>query len=139
MKVVLTAMLLIVAFHTRGQTDQAQSPIHQLRIYEIFTDNKQAFHERFRDHAARMMKKYDFNIVAIWESQKDNRIEFVYILEWKNETIMKESWAKFMADQEWIDIKKMTSEKHGKLVGEIEDRTLILQDYSPRKSLLGRN
>src|SRR6266571_7177794 len=27
--------------------------IHQLRIYEIFDQNKQAFHERFRDHAWR--------------------------------------------------------------------------------------
>ena len=29
--------------------------IHQLRIYEIFEHNKAAFHQRFRDHAARII------------------------------------------------------------------------------------
>jgi hypothetical protein len=30
--------------------------IHQLRIYEIFEDSKDAFHARFRDHAARILR-----------------------------------------------------------------------------------
>jgi hypothetical protein len=30
--------------------------IHQLRIYEIFEHNKAAFHTRFRDHAAWLMR-----------------------------------------------------------------------------------
>jgi hypothetical protein len=113
---------------------QSSDRIHQLRIYEIFTDNKEAFHQRFKDHAARIMKKYNFNILAIWESQKENKIEFVYLLEWVNEAAMKDAWAKFMADKEWSDIKKETSAKHGKLVGEIQDRMLIVKDYSPNKS-----
>jgi hypothetical protein len=50
---------------------------------------------------------------------------------------MKDRWAKFMADQEWSDIKKQTAAKHGQLVGEIQDRTLRLTPYSPRKELLG--
>jgi hypothetical protein len=29
----------------------------------------------------RIMAKYDFKIVATWESKKDNRTEFVYLLE----------------------------------------------------------
>lgn len=41
--------------------------IHQLRIYEIFEDTKNAFHARFRDHAARIMRRYGFRILAIWE------------------------------------------------------------------------
>lgn len=52
---------------------------------------------------------------------------------------MKESWAKFMADQEWKDIKKKTSELHGQLVGEIADRILLLKDYSPSKTLLAKD
>jgi hypothetical protein len=42
--------------------------IHQLRIYKIFEQNKAAFHTRFRDHTARLMRGYGFNIVAMWES-----------------------------------------------------------------------
>ena len=110
--------------------------IHQLRIYEIFEHNKQAFHERFRDHAMRIMAKYDFRIVAMWEVKNGARTEFVYLLEWPDEPTMKDRWAKFMADPEWSAIKKETGAKYGKLVGEIQDRTLKLTDYSPRKTPL---
>jgi hypothetical protein len=110
--------------------------IHQLRIYEIFENNKHAFHERFRDEAVRIMAKYDFKIVAIWESRTSERTEFVYLLEWPDEATMKDRWAKFMQDQEWKDIKKRTGAQHGALVGDIEDRTLRLTDYSPQRRLL---
>ena len=59
--------------------------IHQLRIYEIFEHNKAAFHDRFRDHAARIMKTYGFEIVAMWEVLTERRTEFVYLLAWPNE------------------------------------------------------
>jgi len=54
--------------------------MHQLRIYEIFEQNKAAFHDRFRDHAARIMKSYGFDIIAMWESKTNDRTEFVYLL-----------------------------------------------------------
>jgi hypothetical protein len=105
--------------------------IHQLRIYEIFDDTKQAFHQRFRDHAMRIMARHDFRIVSMWESRSGDRTEFVYLLEWPDEATMKDRWAKFMADQEWSDIKQRTRAQ-GRMVGEIQDRTLRLTDYSPR-------
>jgi NIPSNAP protein len=117
----------------------AATPIHQLRIYEIFDHNKQAFHDRFRDHAMRIMTRYDFHIVAQWEAKNGERTEFVYLLEWPDEVTMKDRWAKFMADQEWSGIKKQTAAKYGKLVGDIQDRTLHLTPYSPRKELLSEN
>jgi hypothetical protein len=113
--------------------------VHQLRIYEIFDNNKQAFHDRFRDHAMRIMAKYDFHIVAMWEAKNGARTEFVYLLEWPDESTMKDRWAKFMADQEWSAIKKETGAKYGNLVGEIQDRTLRLTAYSPRKQLLSKH
>lgn len=109
--------------------------IHQLRIYEIFDGNKKAFHERFCDHAMRIMARYGFKIVATWESRHNNRTELVYLLEWSDRETMKERWAKFMPDQEWAKIKKATAEAQGSLVGDIEDRTLELTDYSPSRRL----
>jgi NIPSNAP protein len=126
--------LLLLRTSTTG-ADEQQKVVHQLRIYEIFDSNKKAFHERFRDHAMRIMARYDFKIVAMWEAQKGDRTEFVYILEWPDKETMRDRWAKFMADKEWADIKKETSRIHGNMVGEIEDRTLELTDYSPRKTL----
>lgn len=113
--------------------------VHQLRIYEIFDNNKQAFHDRFRDHAMRIMAKYGFHIVAMWEAKNGARTEFVYLLEWPDEATMKDRWAKFMADREWSAIKKETGAKYGNLVGEIQDRTLTVTPYSPRKELLTKS
>jgi len=120
---------------TTVEQSASSTPIHQLRIYEIFENNKAAFHERFRTEAIRIMKKYDFNIVAMWESRTPQRTEFVYLLEWPDEATMQDRWAKFMADQEWKDIKKRTGAQHGALVGDIEERTLYLTSYSPRTKL----
>jgi heme-degrading monooxygenase HmoA len=104
--------------------------IYQLRIYEIFETNKDAFHTRFRDHAARIMKRYGFDIVAMWEAKRPEQTEFVYLLCWPDEETKTRSWKAFMADQEWDDIKKATRDR-GALVGQIQDRTLLPTGYSP--------
>ena len=104
--------------------------IHQLRIYEIFEENKAAFHARFRDHAARIMQHHGFQIVAMWEAKAEQRTEFVYLLRWPDEQTKIAAWAAFMADREWDEIKRATR-GHGSLVGKIEDRLLVPTDYSP--------
>ncbi|WP_308365779.1 MULTISPECIES: NIPSNAP family protein [unclassified Microbulbifer] len=109
--------------------------VHQLRIYEIPRENKDVFHDRFHKHAMRIMDKYDFNIVSIWETEYDQKTEFAYLLEWPDEKTMKAQWEKFMADQEWKDIKKKTGKAHGRFVNAIEDRKLTLTSYSPSKVL----
>ena len=124
-----------IALAQKAPVATATDPIHQLRIYGIPEDNRQVFNERFRDHAIRIMKKYDFKIVAIWESAVDDKLEFIYLLEWENEAQMKKAWENFMADQEWKDIKAATSQLHGTFVNSIEEKSLILTDYSPQKTL----
>jgi heme-degrading monooxygenase HmoA len=105
--------------------------IHQLRIYEIFEQNKEAFHNRFRDHAERIMRGYGFTILAMWETKTEQRTEFVYLLAWPDEATMRQAWTQFMADEEWKTIKRVTAAEHGVLVGEIEDRILYPTSYSP--------
>jgi hypothetical protein len=105
--------------------------IHQLRIYEIFEHNKAAFHARFRDHAARIMKTYGFHILAMWEATSAQRTEFMYLLAWPDEAAMRGAWERFKADEEWKEIKRRTAAQHGDLVGEIEERVLVLTEYSP--------
>lgn len=108
--------------------------IHQLRSYEIFEHNKAAFHARFRDHAARIMATYGFNIVHMWENVTEQQTNFVYLLEWPNEAEMKLAWQRFMADQEWQEIKRVTRAEHGDLVGAISEMVLEPTDYSPANS-----
>jgi hypothetical protein len=106
--------------------------IHQLRVYEIFERNKAAFHARFRDHAMRIMRKYGFEFVAMWESKTDRRTEFIYLLTWPDVATKEAAWTAFMADEEWKDIKRVTSAEHGDLVGEIQDRVLTATAYTPK-------
>ena len=106
-------------------------PIQQLRIYEIFDGNKQAFHDRFRDHATRIMARHGFKILSMWETSSRGKTEFVYLLEWPDESRMTAAWKAFMADAEWSEIKRVTAAQHGQMVGSIEERTLRLTSYSP--------
>lgn len=138
MKFFLLPFFLLATFVVKAQDTTAVSPaksttpVYQLRVYEIFENNKKDFHDRFRDHAMRIMKKYNFKISSIWESRSANKTEFIYLLEWPDEITMKQSWEQFRADKEWIEIKRLTSAKSGELVGKIEDRVLIKTAYSPR-------
>ena len=105
--------------------------IHQLRIYEIFESNKAAFHARFRDHAMRIMARHGFRILPMWETRSAGRTEFAYLLAWPDLETKAARWASFMADPEWIEIKRVTSLEHGSLVGAIEDRVMTPTAYSP--------
>ena len=98
--------------------------IHQLRTYELFEDTKVAFHERFRDHAMRIMERHGFRFLAAWESTTDGRVEFLYVLEWPDRATMTERWAAFMADEEWITVKRQTPDRDRPMVGAIEDQVL---------------
>ena len=131
MALAFAAALVFATVPRLASASEQPQVIHQLRIYEIFENNKQAFHERFRDHAMRIMAKYDFKIVAQWETRHEGRTEFVYLLQWPDQATLTDRWARFMADQEWAAIKKRTGAQHGQLVGDIEDRVLTVQDYSP--------
>ena len=105
--------------------------VHQLRIYEIFEHNKDAFHARFRDHAWRIMRAHGFTVLGFWETRTDARTEFVYLLEWPDEATLRAAWTDFLADPEWVEIKRQTSAAHGDLVGEVQDRVLEATPYSP--------
>ncbi|MDY6948725.1 MAG: NIPSNAP family protein [Pseudomonadota bacterium] len=128
------AALVLAGMLPMAAAGESQQPVvHQLRIYEIFDDNKAAFHDRFRNDAMRIMARYDFQIVAMWETQLNGRTEFVYLLQWPDRATLTDRWARFMADQEWADIKKRSGARHGKLVGDIEDRVLTTTDSSPSR------
>lgn len=127
----LVALSLAAAAPAAGTSACPAQTVEQLRIYEIFESNKAAFHNRFRDHAMRIMKRHCFEIVSMWETSHAGRTEFTYILRWPDEATMKARWAAFMADEEWSRIKRETAAAHGKLVGEIEERVLRRTPYSP--------
>jgi len=128
----IAAALAAAALFTTPTSATERAPmIEQLRIYEIFENNKDAFHARFRDHAARIMKTHGFDIAAMWEAKTKDRTEFIYVLRWPDEATMRQSWARFMQDAEWSAIKDSSAAEHGRMVGAIEERVMQRTSYSP--------
>jgi hypothetical protein len=115
----------------RRLTSEREHMIYQLRTYEIFETNKDAFHARFCDHAMRIMGRYGFDFAGLWESATPERTEFLNPLGWPDEATMRRQWEAFMAEEEWTQIKRETNAAHGDQIGEIKDQVLLLADYSP--------
>ena len=131
----ILSLIVSVVFSPFSQADLLTTPVHQLRIYQVPRENVQFFHERFHQLCLPIMKRYGFHVLATWQSEFEGKVEFVYLLEWPDTKTMEQSWARFMADQEWKDIKKATAAVHGTYVEKVASRTLLLTDYSPAKSL----
>jgi hypothetical protein len=96
-------MLLLLGLPMYGNAaDSYRCPanearLQQLRIYEINRDNRGPFHQRFQDHALRIMKKYGFNVVGMWESDTGEKLQLVYVLDWPDRATMDSAWKAFLA------------------------------------------
>jgi hypothetical protein len=107
------------------------SSLQQLRIYEINRANRDAFHQRFQDHALRIMQRHGFSVVDMWESDTGEKLQFVYVLSWPDRATMDARWKAFLADEEWIEIKRRTAAESGELVREANGQPLVRVSYSP--------
>jgi hypothetical protein len=115
-------------------TSHAQGPVYQLRIYKLHPGNEAHFHDRFRDQCMPIMKRYGFDIVLTSQSGPSGHAEFIYLLRWKDRTTQTLAWKQFLADPEWIAIKKATSAEFGDLVDDVQDRSLDMLPYTPPPS-----
>jgi len=113
------------------QSSELNAGIYQLRIYEVSSARRDAFHERFEKHALRIMKRYGFTPIVLWESKSVVDFEFVYILYWPDVKTMEQQWRLFMADSEWIEIKRKMASEIGEPVQRVSSRLLDGVTYSP--------
>jgi heme-degrading monooxygenase HmoA len=128
------AILLVLLWVGSSLGALAQSPVYQLRIYKLHPGNETHFHDRFRDQCMPIMKRYGFNIVFTSQSGAAGQAEFVYLLRWRDRATQVDAWKKFLADEQWIAIKKATAAKFGDLVDDVQDRSLDMLPYTPPPS-----
>jgi len=128
------AILVALLWFGIGIAAMAQSPVYQLRIYKLHPGNEAHFHDRFRDQCIPIMKRYGFDIVFASQSEASGHAEFVYLLRWKDRGTQVQAWKKFLADEEWIAIKKASTAKFGDLVDDVQDRSLDMLPYTPAPS-----
>ncbi|MDR7061316.1 MULTISPECIES: NIPSNAP family protein [unclassified Sphingopyxis] len=128
------AAILALAPVTVALAADHPAPLQQLRIYEIPRANEGVFHDRFRDHALRIMARHGFAVRSIWRSEHEDKVEFVYLLDWPDVSAMDAAWTAFLADPEWIAIKKETAARDGKYVESVAVRTLEPVPWSPDRA-----
>jgi len=128
----LAILILLSCWLATGS--QAQAPVYQLRIYKLHPGNETHFHDRFRDQCMPIMKRYGFDIVFTSQSGAAGQAEFVYLLRWKDRAAQIAAWKAFLADPEWIAIKRSTNAKFGDLVDAVQDRSLDMLPYTPPSS-----
>jgi hypothetical protein len=105
--------------------------INQLRLYDVDPALREPFLRRFRDHAQRIMtERYGFRILAMWLSEQDGRLRFIYLLSWRDAAEMRAQWAAFMADAEWEEVKRQSRVGIGEMVQKVEDIPLGAVDFS---------
>ena len=130
------AIFLAILWIGTGMDAVAQSPVYQLRIYKLHPGNEAHFHDRFREQCIPIMKRYGFDIVFTSQSgtSQGGHAEFVYLLRWKDRATQIEAWKTFLADKEWIAIKKASTVKFGDLVDDVQDRSLDMLPSTPAPS-----
>jgi heme-degrading monooxygenase HmoA len=128
------AILVAILWVGSGIGALGQTPVYQLRIYKLHPGNEAHFHDRFRDQCIPIMKRYGFDIVFASQSGPNGHAEFVYLLRWKDRATQVQAWKEFLADEEWIAIKKVSTAKFGDLVDEVQDRSLDMLPYTPAPS-----
>ena len=67
----------------------------------------------------------------MWESALPSGPRLVYILNWPDIATKETAWRDFLADTEWVEIKRITKAEHGDLVGEVQDHILARTSYPP--------
>ena len=132
--VAIRSALAMLSEERKSGMNQEQSKsrsVYQLRIYEVSADKRDVFHSIFKNHALRIMKRYGFDAVALWESSSVVNFEFIYILKWPDTATMEYQWKRFLADEEWIAIKKKTVSETREPVLKVTSRLLNEIEYSP--------
>ena len=117
---------------------QAQAPagrVFEMRTYTTNEGKLPTLNTRFRDHTLKLFTKYNMTNIGYWTPQEGPLAQntLIYIVAHESREAAKASWAKFLADPEWVKV-RTESEVNGKiLVKSPESVFLVPTDYSPIK------
>jgi RNAse (barnase) inhibitor barstar len=75
--------------------------IYELRRYELFPQNKKAFHDRFQNNFLPLSEKYGFKLVGAWDTEIGDGSSFTYILAWEDLNSRQTAWDGINSNAEW--------------------------------------
>jgi len=104
--------------------------IFELRTYDIHPGKMPDIKARFRNHTLRIFKKHAIEVVDFWERAEGDAGQLIYVCLFEDEAQMKEAWASFRADPEWVAA-RAASEANGPLTKQVTSVVMRRTDFSP--------
>lgn len=110
--------------------DKTNTECYELRIYHAAPGKLDALHARFRHHTVKLFAKHGITSVGYWTPLDNPDRQLIFLLSYPSREARETAWKAFMSDPEWLAVVK-ESEKNGPLVEKVENRFLVLTDFSP--------
>jgi hypothetical protein len=125
------AALLVAAFTpARGADARPDTRCYELRTYHANEGQLEALHQRFRDHAVRLLEKHGIINIGYWVPVENPERKLYFILAYPSREAREKMWQAFINDPEWQKAFR-ASEERGRLVAKVQSVFLQTIDYSP--------
>jgi hypothetical protein len=126
----LLAATLLPVVHAQGADTPRDTRCYEIRTYYAHDGKLDALHNRFRDHAVRLLEKHGIVNVGYWVPVENRERKLIFILAYPSRETRDKLWQSFLADPEWQQAFK-ASEAGGRLVAKVQSIFLQATDYSP--------
>jgi hypothetical protein len=125
-------MMAMAATGAAQAQDVDAETVYELRVYHLNEGKLPLILDRFRTKETAIFARCGMHGVGYWTPTEEplEGKTLVYMLRHKSRAAAKESWAKFVADPEWVALKAET-EKDGEFVQKIDSTFMKLTDFSP--------
>lgn len=105
--------------------------IYELRTYRLFPHNRVWAYERFRTGTVRIFEKLGIVALGFWTvAVGDGEGDLVYLVRWESYEERERAWRSLASDPEWHEIRRVTEEMHGELVGRTSSILMAPTDFS---------
>ena len=122
-----TIVLALSGICAAAEQDQR---VFEMRTYYASAGRLDDLHARFRNHTVKLFEKHGMTNIGYFVPVENPDNKLIYFLAYPSLEAKAQSWKAFMADPDWLAVRKQT-EANGEILAKIESLTLGATDYSP--------
>ncbi|SFB45468.1 NIPSNAP protein [Cohnella sp. OV330] len=109
-----SAYLKQAAISSRLNPTLREQKLYEMRVYDVSPGKMEAIMQRFDRHVVALFEKHGMTIKHFWLDSDDANNRLYYVVEHPDMVTRNENYARFRADPEWIEAKRL-SELEGPL------------------------
>ena len=103
---------------------------YEYRVYDVAPGKMPAVHKRFADPGVRLLEKYGFTLVGVWQTSVGDLNQLHEIFEWPDLDARARAGAAFGLDEEWRRV-SAEAEQDGPLLLRMRNQIWKKTEYSP--------